>query len=161
MKNKLLIYAIFPMLGLGILGANMASAHGLFGGFGGISNMMTPDQIVTRQQDMFQSEAALLGISVDEVKNGWAEGKNLIQMAEEHGITREQLQQKMRDSQITQLKTHLQVLVDKGVITQEQADKRVQFMEQQLLKGKFGRGMLGGYLSHYGFKNNKVLQSAE
>lgn len=146
MKNKLLLYAIFPVIGLGLLGFNAASAHGLFGGFGSVANM-TPEQIVNRQQTMFQNEADMLGISVEDVKNGWAEGKNLLQIAADHGITKEQLQQKMKDAQTAQLKAQLQTLVDKGVITQAQADKRMQFIARELANGNFhkgfGRGMMG------------------
>ncbi len=144
MKNKILAYAIFPMLGLGIIGMNAASAHGLFGGFGGMASL-TPDQIATRQQDMFQKEASLLGVSVDIIKNGWAEGKNIVQIAEEQGITKEQLQQKMKEAQTAQLKTQLQALVDKGIITPAQMDKRLQFVNQQAANGKLGRGFMGGF----------------
>jgi DNA-binding phage protein len=147
MKNKLLLYAIFPVIGLGLLGYGAASAHGLFGGFGGVSNM-TPEQIVTRQQTMFQNEANMLGISVDDVKNGWAEGKSLLQIATDHGITREQLQQKMKDAQTAQLKSQLDILVANGTITQVQADKRMAFMSAQVANGNLhkgiGRGMMRG-----------------
>lgn len=146
MKNKLLIYAIFPVIGLGLLGFNAASAHGLFGGFGSVANM-TPEQIVTRQQTMFQNEASMLGISIDEVKNGWAEGKSLVQIATDHGITKDELQQKMKDAQTAQLKSQLDILVANGTITQVQADKRMSFVSQQVANGKFhkgfGRGMMG------------------
>lgn len=147
MKNKILAYAIFPMLGLGIIGMNAASAHGLFGGFGGMPSL-TSDQIATRQQDMFSKEAQLLGISIDDVKNGWAEGKSIVQIAEDHGITKEQLQQKMKDAQTAQLRSQLQTLVDKGIITQAQMDKRRQFVDQQTANGKLGRGFMGGFRSH-------------
>lgn len=148
MKNKLLMYAIFPMVGLGLLGFNAASAHGMFGfgGFAGVSNM-TPEQIVARQQNMFQNEAGMLGISVDIVKEGWAEGKSLLQIAAENGITKEALRQKMKDAQTAQLKSQLQALVDQGVITQAQADKRMAFISEQVASGNFhkgfGRGMMG------------------
>ncbi len=77
-KSKLLAYAIIPTIGLGFLGMNVASAHGFFGGFG---SMVTSDQIATRQQNMFQNEAQLLGISIDEVKNAWAQGKTILQIS--------------------------------------------------------------------------------
>ncbi len=145
MKNKLLMYAIFPVIGLGLLGFNAASAHGMFGGFGSVAEM-TPEQIITRQQAMFQNEAAMLGISTDDVKNGWAEGKSLIQIAADHGINKEQLQQKMKDAQIAQLRSQLDILVANGTITQAQADKRMAFVNEQVANGKFhkgfGRGMM-------------------
>lgn len=146
MKNKLLLYAIFPMIGLGLLGYGAASAHGLFGGFGGAVKM-TPEQIVTRQQAMFQDEANMLGINIDKVKEGWAEGKNLLQIATENGITKEVLQQKMKDVQIAQLKSQLDILVANGTITQAQADRRINFISHQVANGNFhkgfGRGMMG------------------
>ena len=146
MKNKLLLYAIFPVIGLGLLGFNAADAHGLFGGLGGAAKM-TLEQIVTRQQAMFQDEASMLGISIDIVKEGWAEGKNLLQIATEHGITKEQLQKKMKDAQTAQLKAQLQTLVDQGVITQAQANKRINYISHQFANGNFhkgfGRGMMG------------------
>jgi hypothetical protein len=147
MKNKLLLYAMFPVIGLGLLSFSAADAHGLFGGFGGASNM-TPEQIVSRQQAMFQNEADMLGISLEDVKNGWAEGKSLLDIATEHGITKEQLQQKMKDAQAAQLKAQLDILVANGTITRAQADRRINFVSHQVASGKFhkefGRGMMRG-----------------
>lgn len=113
MRYKLLAYAALPVLGLGLLGMNVTSAHG-FGFFG---NSQSPDQIAQNQQVMFQNKADILGISVDDVKDGWAAGKSILQIAQEHGITQEQLQQKMKDAQAAAMKSKLQTLADKGVIT--------------------------------------------
>lgn len=145
MKKKLLLYAALPVLILGLLGLNMSSAHGLLSGFGA---NLTPDQIATRQQDMFQKEADLLGISVDDVKNGWTEGKTMLQIAQDHGISKEQLQQKTKDGQTQQFKSQMQTLVDKGVITQAQADKRMQIINQQFASGNYGKGFFGGFRHH-------------
>lgn len=149
-KSKLLAYAIIPTIGLGFLGMNVASAHGFFGGFGSIA---TPDQIATRQQNMFQNEAQLLGISIDEIKNAWAQGKTILQIAQDHGITKEQLQQKIKDNRTAELKTQLQTLVDKGVITQEQANQRMQFITSQIAGGMSGMGLFGGFHSRRGMLN--------
>src|SRR6185369_5881715 len=103
--------------------------------------------VASRQTTMFQNEAQLLGINVDEVKVGWAEGKTLIQIAEAHGITSDQLKQKMKDAQMNQIKSQLATLVSKGVITQAQADSRLsvmhKFMEQG--KGRLGKGFHRGF----------------
>lgn len=152
-KSKLLAYAIIPTIGLGFLGMNVASAHGFFGGFG---NIATPDQIASRQQNMFQNEAQLLGVSIDEVKNAWAQGKTILQIAQDHGITKEQLQQKIKDSRTQELKTQLQTLVDKGVITQEQADQRMQFITAQIAGGTSGMGLFGGFHSRREMLNRGV-----
>jgi len=146
MKKKFITYAILPVLGLAFLvGPASASAMG-FGWFGGFDKADS-DVIATRMQNMFQNKATLLGISVDEVKNCWAQGKNIWQCAEEHGITKEQLQQKMKDARAQQLKAQIQTLVDKGVITQAQADQRLQWMQNKIQHTKkdqrFGRFMMG------------------
>ena len=147
MKRTLLVYSFVPLMGLGlILGAQAAMAHGFFGG------NATPDEIATRQQAMFQSEATILGLSIDEVKAAWADGKTTKQVMEEKGITQEQVQSRMKDMRIQRLKTELKALVDKGVITQAQSDKRFQAMQNQIQNGKGGRiGMMGmGHRSHFG-----------
>ena len=139
MKNKLFIYGILPIIGVGFLGTGIASAHEFFG------TKMTPDEVASRQQTMFQSEAAMLGVSVDDVKSGWAQGKSMFQIAQDHGITKEQLQQKMKDARTQELKTRLQALVTKGSITQAQADARLQFIQDAAPKGMMGRGMMRGF----------------
>jgi coproporphyrinogen III oxidase-like Fe-S oxidoreductase len=135
MKKKYLIYSILPIAALTVLGVGIASAHGLFFGFNNIS----PDEIANREESMFQNEAQILGISVDEVKNDWAEGKSLKQIMKEKGITQEQVQTRMKELQIQEMKTYLQALVDKNVITQEQANKRLQIVQERLDNGKTGR----------------------
>jgi hypothetical protein len=50
------------------------------------------------------------------------------------------------------MKTELQTLVDKGIITQAQADQRLQFMQN---KPKMDRGMMGGHMGR-GRKTNPV-----
>ena len=64
MKKKYLIYTILPVMAFAVLGAGIASACGWFGGIGNLS----PDEIATRQQTMFQNEAQILGISIEELK---------------------------------------------------------------------------------------------
>lgn len=148
MKKKMLVYAFVPaMLGVGLFTVNIASAHGWFGGFGTLS----PDEIATRQQERFQHEAAILGISVDEVKNAWAQGKSLWELATEKGITQDQINQRMKDAFTQQMKTQIQALVDKGVITQTQADTRLQFMQNNAQNGKRMMGMGMRFHHEFGF----------
>src|SRR3989338_6990601 len=151
MKKKLFVYSVIPVLGLSLLSINFASAHGWFVGPGNL----TTDQIVKRQQNMFQREADLLGISVDEVKNAWAEGKTIKQLMEEKNIDPARVQQKMKDARSQQMKTHLQALVDRGVITQAQADNRLQAMQNTIQngskKGRMGMGMMGFHRKGFRF----------
>ena len=134
-KYKLLGYVALPVLGLSLLGAGVASAHGL-----GFSMNATPDEIATRQQSMFTHEAELLGVTVDEVKTAWSSGKTMQDLMTEKGITKEQVQARMKEDSKAQTATMLKALVDKGVITQAQADQRSQIMQKQIESGK-GRGM--------------------
>jgi len=140
MKKKYLIYTILPITAFTIVGGGIALACGWFGGMGNFS----PDEIAQRQQTMFEREAQILGISVDEVKNYWAEGKTIKEIMEEKGITQEQIQTKMREIQLQEMRSFLQTLVEKGIITQTQADKRLEIMKNRLENGKVGRGFRMG-----------------
>ena len=147
MKNKkIFLYVLIPAaLGAGLLAVNIASAQGWLGGF----NSLTPDQIATRQQTMFQNEAQALGVSVDDVKNYWAQGKTMQQLMTDKGISQTTVQTNMKNLRLTELKTQLQTLVDKGIITQAQSDQRLQFMQNQQTTGTGmghrGRGFRGGF----------------
>jgi hypothetical protein len=127
MKKKYLVYALVPAFAVALAVGGAALARGMFGF--GMSNL-TPEQIASNQNNMFQREANLLGVSVDEVKNAWAAGKTFQQLATEKGITAAQLQQKMIDQRKQDVKNYLSTLVSQGVITQAQADQRSQFIDQ-------------------------------
>ncbi len=141
-KTLLALAAAVPVLGLSFLGTGIASAHGF--GFGGFGMNIAPEEVATRQTEMFQNQANLLGLSVDVVKTGWAEGKTLFEIATANGITEAQLQEKFKAQRSAQLKSQLQTLVSKGVITQAQADKRLQLMETRAA-GKNGKGLHRGF----------------
>lgn len=137
MKKKYLLYAVLPVVGLGFLGVNAASAHGLWRG------AMTNEQIVQMQTTRFEEQASLLGVSVDDVKNAWASGKTMQDLAKEKGISETDLQAKIKAQREAQMKTHLQAMVSAGTITQAQADQRLTFMQNNQGKG-VGRGGKGG-----------------
>ncbi len=143
MKKKYFSFAVVPILTLALLGAGTASAHGMLG-FGQAAQ--NPEQFASQRQAMFQKEAELLGVSVDEVKNAWAAGKTLEQLAQEKGITKDQLKTKMQELRNKELSAQLQALVSKGVITQAQADARLQFMKNHQQEGK---GKRGGFRMHF------------
>ncbi len=143
MKYKSVIYVALPVVALSLyLGFGGIAQAGFGGGFRGA----TPEQIVTSHQAMFQQQADLLGMSVVDVKEAWAQGKTIPELIKEKGITAEQLQAKMKEVKLAQMKTQIQTLVDKGVITQSQADKRLQIMQKQIdstkFNGKKGKGMM-------------------
>jgi hypothetical protein len=132
MKAKYIAYAVIPVIAVAILGTGVASARG-FGGFGGgmFGGELSADDIAARHEVMFAEHASLLGLSVDAVKSAWAEGKSLWELAEANGITKDALAAKMKEARTAQMKTHLQALVTKGVITQAQADQRLTFTGNQ------------------------------
>lgn len=149
MRKKLIAYSFLPILGLGVFGINFASAHG--SGMWGDFRMLPPDQVASRQQAMFQEQATILGLSVDEIKNAWAEGKTMKELMEEKGITKEQVAARTKDLKLQQSKAHLQILVDKGVITQAQADKRLEAMKTHLERAN-GKMLKRGMGRHMGWR---------
>lgn len=143
MNKKYKRASLLGILGLTAVSIASVSAMG-FGGMMGNSNL-TPEEIATRQATVFQEQASLIGGTVDEVKAAWAAGKDLKTLAQEKGITSDQLKAKMDTQRLTQMKTYMQALVTKGVITQAQADSRVAFMEKQSSTRKGKGGMRGGH----------------
>jgi len=144
MKNKIFVYSVAALIfSFSIVGASIASAHGMFGGFSDIS----PDELATRQQARFQGEAQILGVGVDEIKDAWAQGKSLKDLALEKGISKEQIQTRMKEAWTQKIQSQLKSLVDKGVISQAQADKRLQTMQNMSLKnkGRMGKRMFRGF----------------
>lgn len=125
--------------------ASIASAHGLFGG-----DNSTQEERVSHQQEMFEHHADLLGISIDEVKAAWSEGKRLPEIAEEQGISKEDLQEKMHALHLEEAEERLSELVSQGVITQEQADSRLSFMKERSESPDFERGPGRGFGHHRG-----------
>lgn len=147
MKKKILVYAFLPaVLGLGLVSVKAASAHGFMGGWGAVD----PQEVATKHRTMFQEQADILGISIDDIKNAWAEGKSIHDLALEKGITEGELQAKMKALRESQMKSQLQALVDQGIITQAQADRRLTTMQQHMENGgkRMGKGMGRGMMMH-------------
>lgn len=141
MKKQYLLPALVPVVAIGIIvGVNTAFAHGWFFG----TTSATPDEVAERHIGMFQQQADVLGLTLDEIKNGWAQGKSPFEIAQEHGISLTDLQNKMKELRKQTMAEELKALIEKGVITQEQADQRLKFMQDRIDNGKgFGR--------HHGF----------
>jgi hypothetical protein len=142
--------AITGTLGILALGAVSASAMG-FGGAG--MGTVSADELATRHATMFQQQANLIGATVDEVKQAWADGKDFKTLAKEKGITEEQLQAKMKSAREEQMKAHLATLVSKGVITQAQADKRLATITTKKTSGYNAKrhGSREGFMGGMGF----------
>jgi hypothetical protein len=142
MKTSLKKVGAFGALSIAALGVMSTSAMGLGGMMG---KNLSPDEIVNRQTSMFTEQASLIGATIDEVKNAWAEGKDITTLATEKGVTKEQLQARMKVAHEAKMKAQLAILVNKGVITQAQADKRFAAMQSKTAIKKGGKhGMHNG-----------------
>ncbi|OGH83956.1 MAG: hypothetical protein A2261_01660 [Candidatus Magasanikbacteria bacterium RIFOXYA2_FULL_44_8] len=154
MKRKHLIISAFTLVALLGAGTGTALAYGGPGmGFG--AGMMGGNFDPTTAADKFTQQishqANLLGMTADEIKSYWAQGKNIQDIIKEKGINETDLQAKMQATRLTEQKTYLQALVDKGAITQAQANARLKFEQDHIAKnggkmfglggGKHGRGM--------------------
>lgn len=133
MKRKYIVYGLMPMflLGLAGVGAATASAHGWFGRGADID----PVTAAANQTERFAQEAEVLGISVDQVKEYWAQGKNVRDIIDELNLDETAVQERMQTERLANMKAHIQTLVDQGVITQAQADQRLEYIQNN--EGKF------------------------
>ncbi len=133
---------VLSLLVAGILGgAGLASAHGFFG----LGANITPEELAARQQAMFADQAALLGLTVDQIKAGWAQGQSLPALAAANNISQADLEKKLLAKRQEQMASQMKALVDKGVITQAQADARSKFMASKTSKKGFGKGFGHGF----------------
>jgi ribosomal protein S20 len=130
---KKLTYVFLGIFGIVLLSAGIVFAQNYMMG-------VSPDELASKQQTMFQQTANILGISIDDVKNAWADGKTISQIAQDHNISQDQLQQKMKDYATQQMNSEMQTLVSKGVINQDQANRRMQTMQSKMSQ------MMGGMM---------------
>lgn len=134
-------FAVSAIAALGVLAAGTALAHG------GPAFLWENDPVAaaTQWEQKFTDEAGILGITPDEMKNSWAQGKGVREIVKEKGISDADLQKKFQAAREQQHKDMLQALVSQGKITQAQADARFKFMQlsPQPERGKHGmRGQM-------------------
>lgn len=136
MSNKL--YLFIPTCAVALtLGAGSVLAYG------GPQMMGDPATRAVRFDNQITHDAAILGISVDEMKNYWAAGKNIAAIAKEKGITADDLTARIKSERIAEQKQVLQELVQAGKITQAQADARLAAQQTRMNSGKGHRGFGG------------------
>ncbi len=137
MKRKHLIISAFTIFALFGVGTGTALAYGGPGmglGLGMMANNFDPTTAVDRFTKQIDYQAELLGVSADEIKSYWAQGKGVQDIIKDKGINETELQTKMKAARLTEQKQFLQALVDRGVITQSQADSRLKITEEHLAK---------------------------
>ncbi len=149
MKKMKYIFPLFaiPALAFTLIGAGVASASGIW-------SPISPEDLAKRQQTMFEHQATLLGIPVAEVKDNWAQGKSLEDIAKEKGISEADLKIKIEAQRKQMQQDHLQSLVNSGVITQAQADQRLSFEEKNPQKGRHMMGAGGRGKGMHGMRGN-------
>lgn len=98
---------------------------GMFGGFNGKMHDRKPGFKGQGRNNGDMAKA--LGITEDQLKSELESGKKLQQILADHGVTAEQLHQKMMEIK----KEALSKAVTEGKLTQEQADKMIQKMGQR------------------------------
>jgi len=96
-----------------------------------------------------------LGISIEQLKEYWSEGKNIGEIAAEMDISEEELRSKIQESHKAKMTEHLNLLVERGKITQEQADTKFIYMQERMDNcdghvGKFTKDLKGDF-SHRKF----------
>jgi len=122
-KQQILAFSFVALLALSIGGLTIASAHGP----GFIKGDFEPGE---KHQIMLEQKADILGLSADELQAKHDEGLKFMEIAEEQGITLEQMQAKhMADLG--------QALAD-GKITQADYDKKLEWMSDKQAKFESG-----------------------
>lgn len=137
MKRKHLIisaFTIFALLGAGAGTALAYGGPGMGSGLGMIPNNFDPSAAADRFAKQIAYQAELLGVSADEIKSYWVQGKGVQDIIKDKGISETELQTKMKAARLAEQKEFLQALVDKGVITQAQADARLKITEEHMDK---------------------------
>jgi hypothetical protein len=117
-----------------ILGVSSASAMKM-----GMMANTDPEQFAKQHTEMFQKTATLFGISIADAKNYWIAGKDVRDIAKEKGISDADLKTKLNAQREADMKTSLQTLVTKGILTQAEADSRFATMKTKM-QNKEGKG---------------------
>jgi SpoVK/Ycf46/Vps4 family AAA+-type ATPase len=105
----------------------------------------TPEQQTEMVQKHLNQMVSVFGITLDQAKTYWADDKNIHEIAKERGMSDTDLKTKMDALREAEMKTGLQNLVSKGLITQTQADTKLAKMKAKMteMKNKVGQKMGG------------------
>ena len=126
MNKKTLTLSLVAFSLFALVGISSASAYGW--GWMGKGNNFDPEARAQMEEQRFSRQAEILGISEDAVKGYWAEGKTMPEIAQELEFDMDGFREKMHQQRQEEMRQRMQELVERGVITQEQADKRIENM---------------------------------
>lgn len=104
--------------------------YAFWGPKGFLSWKFDPERGEERLKLIFENWAKILGISVEKVKDYWAQGMGLKEIMEKEKISEEKIKENIKNLRLQELREFLQKLVDKGVITKEQMEKRLEVEKQ-------------------------------
>ncbi|MEN9881265.1 MAG: hypothetical protein RLZZ308_448 [Candidatus Parcubacteria bacterium] len=130
--KKIVIYTTFSsLLGASLFGAVSVSAIN-FPRFDVDTNF--EERFSPRYTQLFQEQASMINATIDEVVTALVDGKDLLTLAKEKGMTEDQFDEKMKAKRDAQAKSNLDSLVSRGLITQAQADKRINLVKSRPVK---------------------------
>ncbi len=78
-------------------------------------------------QEMLTQKAQVLKMNVEELKNKLQSGMRFFEIAEEKGVSKDELKTKMQNAQ----KSRLEKLVNQGTITKEQMQERLEWQKNR------------------------------
>lgn len=89
-------------------------------------------ELEARRDQMLEKQAGFLGLTVEELRAKLEAGQKLPEIAQELGITKEQAMEQKREQRQEMMRQRIGQLVEDGKITQEQADERMQKMQERI-----------------------------
>lgn len=95
---------------------------------GGSDNYKTPDEYLNPKMALLQATERLLGISADELSAQIKQGKSLVEIAQAHNVTADQL----KTAILAAFREQLNSAVGTGKLTQAQADQNYQGFASQV-----------------------------
>lgn len=152
MKNKMLIVIgglLAALLVVGVVGATSVYAQGPTPpGFGMMGNGRGPGggRGFGLSDAALDAAAKVLGMTADEVKAAFQEGKTLQDLAAEKGVDIADVQAAVQAVRVTEMRAQIAQAVEDGAMTQEKADWLLEGLDKGFMgsgSGGFGRGFGG------------------
>ncbi len=125
--NKTLTFSILSLAALGLAVGGTVYAKGQSNHLGDTSNKVAHGG-GQGYETVLTNKADILGVSVEELKEMTSNGKTFSDIAQEQGISKDELHETMKEN----MQNRVNQLVSEGIITQDQADQRLERMQENL-----------------------------
>ena len=138
--KKILFYSLLAVGTVGLVSASAISAQGFF-----YNHAMNSEGLEAKggYEKMLEAKAEVLGLSVEDLQTAKEQGQTFQDIAEDQGLSVDELcaqmqekRQEFRAQKMEARKTHIEELVANGTITREQADEKLEWLENREGKGK-------------------------